>query len=244
MAFGIPAALMLGLLLLMGSIGLFFIGRLKPNLRRDSDNVLAILGVISSIILMTHLGLEFSLVLQQILMISALVTLVWENLRLRGLLGEKQVRRPGTRAGTGSREPAPRPTYYQDAELDEEPPSRRAMDYDRYDRGGRTALERNQRRPLRPTREPAYDPGYDTYEEEAFDRPYAGSLEAESTSRPANRRPRPEPPSPPPAATQPRRPRPQYPPRRRPAESNGDYGEPTPVGEATLETDNSNQFDA
>jgi Ycf66 protein N-terminus len=77
-------ALLFGIILLVASIGLFFWGRLKPELARDSDNVYSILGIICSIILFTS-AFDLSLILgfQQLLLIGSVIALMWENIRLR-----------------------------------------------------------------------------------------------------------------------------------------------------------------
>lgn len=85
MGIGIPAPIFLGIILVLGSLILFFLGRLRPALRRDSDVVYAVIGLLSGLILLANFGnLGFGLVFQQVLMIGALVALTWENLILRG----------------------------------------------------------------------------------------------------------------------------------------------------------------
>ncbi|APB34339.1 hypothetical protein GlitD10_2013 [Gloeomargarita lithophora Alchichica-D10] len=85
MGIGIPAPIFLGIILILGSLVLFFLGRLRPALRRDSDVVYAVIGLLSGLILLANFGnLGFGLVFQQVLMIGALVALTWENLILRG----------------------------------------------------------------------------------------------------------------------------------------------------------------
>ncbi len=85
MGIGIPAPIFLGIILILGSLILFFLGRLRPSLRRDSDVVYAVIGLLSGLILLANFGnLGFGLVFQQVLMIGALVALTWENLILRG----------------------------------------------------------------------------------------------------------------------------------------------------------------
>jgi Ycf66 protein N-terminus len=77
-------ALLFGIILLIASIGLFFWGRLKPELARDSDNVYSVIGIICSIILFTS-AFDLSLILgfQQLLLIGAVISLMWENMRQR-----------------------------------------------------------------------------------------------------------------------------------------------------------------
>ncbi|NJM46768.1 MAG: hypothetical protein HC860_11945 [Alkalinema sp. RU_4_3] len=77
-------ALLFGIILLVASIGLFFWGRLKPELARDSDNVYSIIGIICSVILFTS-AFDLSLILgfQQLLLIGSVIALMWENLQKR-----------------------------------------------------------------------------------------------------------------------------------------------------------------
>jgi Ycf66 protein N-terminus len=77
-------ALLFGIILLVASIGLFFWGRLKPELARDSDNVYSVIGIICSVILFTS-AFDLSLILgfQQLLLIGSVIVLMWENIQKR-----------------------------------------------------------------------------------------------------------------------------------------------------------------
>jgi Ycf66 protein N-terminus len=77
-------ALLFGIILLVASIALFFWGRLKPELARDSDNVYSILGIICAVILFIS-AFELNLIqsFQQLLMIGSVISLMWENIRIR-----------------------------------------------------------------------------------------------------------------------------------------------------------------
>lgn len=77
-------ALLFGIILLVASIGLFFWGRLKPELARDSDNIYSVIGIICSIILFTS-AFDLSLILgfQQLLLIGSVIVLMWENIQKR-----------------------------------------------------------------------------------------------------------------------------------------------------------------
>jgi Ycf66 protein N-terminus len=77
-------ALLFGIILLVASIGLFFWGRLKPELARDADNVYSVIGIICSVILFTS-AFDLSLILgfQQLLLIGSVIALMWENIRVR-----------------------------------------------------------------------------------------------------------------------------------------------------------------
>ncbi len=83
MNFNTPA-LLFGLILLVASIALFIFGRLKPEIQRDSDSVYAIVGVVCALILFgSAFDLSLGMSFQQLLMIGALITLMWENIQAR-----------------------------------------------------------------------------------------------------------------------------------------------------------------
>jgi hypothetical protein len=77
-------ALLFGIILLIASIGLFFWGRLKPELARDSDNIYSIVGIICAVILLIE-AFQLSLILgfQQLLLIGSVIALMWENIQRR-----------------------------------------------------------------------------------------------------------------------------------------------------------------
>jgi hypothetical protein len=77
-------ALLFGIILLIASIGLFFWGRLKPELARESDNVYSIIGIICAVILFIS-SFELNLIqsFQQLLMIGSVIALMWENIQKR-----------------------------------------------------------------------------------------------------------------------------------------------------------------
>ncbi|MCS6783184.1 MAG: Ycf66 family protein [Gloeomargarita sp. SKYBB_i_bin120] len=84
MGTGFPAPVFLGIVLIVGGVFLFFLGRLRPALRRDSDIVYALIALISGLILIIDFNLlNFGLIFQQVLLIGALIALTWENLVLR-----------------------------------------------------------------------------------------------------------------------------------------------------------------
>jgi hypothetical protein len=77
-------ALLFGIILLVAAISLFFWGRLKPELARDSDNVYSIIGIICSVILFTS-AFDLNLIMgfQQLLLIGSVIVLMWENIQKR-----------------------------------------------------------------------------------------------------------------------------------------------------------------
>ncbi len=77
-------ALLFGIILLVASIGLFFWGRLKPELARDSDNVYSVIGIICSLILFTEaFTLSLGMGFQQLLLVGSVILLMWENIQKR-----------------------------------------------------------------------------------------------------------------------------------------------------------------
>lgn len=83
MNFGTPVPLIVGVILIVGAIALFFLDKIKPGYRRDSDNVYAFLGLLAGVILLAHLGMEFTLSLQQMIVVGMLVALMIENIQNR-----------------------------------------------------------------------------------------------------------------------------------------------------------------
>ncbi|MEB3293345.1 MAG: Ycf66 family protein [Synechococcales bacterium] len=83
MNFGTPVPLIVGVVLIVGAIVLFFLGKIKPGYQRDSDTVYAFLALICGVILLGHLGLDFILSLQQMLMVGMLIALLLENVQNR-----------------------------------------------------------------------------------------------------------------------------------------------------------------
>jgi hypothetical protein len=83
MAFGIPASLLFGLVLIIASISLFLTSKLKPNLYEDSDNIYAIVGIVCGLLLMITFDLGAAMAFQQLLLLSATITLMWRFINLR-----------------------------------------------------------------------------------------------------------------------------------------------------------------
>ncbi|WP_299414912.1 Ycf66 family protein [Acaryochloris sp. IP29b_bin.148] len=98
MNFGTPVPLIVGVILIVGAIALFFLDKIKPGYRRDSDNVYAFLGLLAGVILLAHLGMEFTLSLQQMIVVGMLVALMIENIQNR-LPNNGPMRQPRERGG-------------------------------------------------------------------------------------------------------------------------------------------------
>jgi hypothetical protein len=83
MSFGISAALLFGLVLFIASLSIFIIGKLKPDLYEDSDNIYAIVGCVCGVLLMVSFDLSAAMAFQQLLLLSATITLMWRFINLR-----------------------------------------------------------------------------------------------------------------------------------------------------------------
>lgn len=129
MNFGTPVPLLLGIFLVLGAVGLFFLDRLRPGYSRDSDKVYAILLLLAGILLFVNLDMQPIPAFQQMIMVGVLTSLIIQNINSRTPLGQ----RPSSQAGGweggyggGYRPPRPsRPAYGGDgranlrAELDQ-----------------------------------------------------------------------------------------------------------------------------
>jgi uncharacterized membrane protein len=96
MSFGIPAALLFGLVLFIASLSLFIIGKLKPNLYEDSDTIYAIVGAVCGVLLMVSFDLGAAMAFQQLLLLSATITLMWRFINLRAENKQLKNRQVGT----------------------------------------------------------------------------------------------------------------------------------------------------
>lgn len=83
MNFGTPVPLIIGVVLIVGAISLFFLDKIKPGYQRDSDIIYAFLCLLSGVMLLTDLTMGFALSLQQLMVVGMLVTLLFENVRSR-----------------------------------------------------------------------------------------------------------------------------------------------------------------
>lgn len=87
---GFGVNLILGFLLVMGVLILYFVRIIRPELSRDEDIFFTTLGLVYSCILIIHgWRLDPILLFSQVLIISLSLAAGWENIRLRGLLAKK-----------------------------------------------------------------------------------------------------------------------------------------------------------
>jgi Sec-independent protein secretion pathway component TatC len=87
---GFGVNLILGFLLVIGVLILYFVRIIRPELSRDEDIFFTTLGLVYSCILIIHgWRLDPILLFSQVLIISLSLAAGWENIRLRGLLAKK-----------------------------------------------------------------------------------------------------------------------------------------------------------
>lgn len=154
MNFGTPVPLLIGIVLIVGAIALFFLDKLKPGYGRDSDKIYAVLCLISGVFLLGHLTMELIPSFQQMIMTGMVIALLIDNIRSRGPASNRFAQQEG---------PDLRPDY--------RPPSRTP-----YGRRAnvRAELDNDTGRygPSRPVLG-SREPGRPTYGDEGYgDRPY------------------------------------------------------------------------
>ncbi len=120
MNFGTPVPLLIGIILILSALALFFLEKFRPGYERDSDKVYAVLLLVSGLFLLAHLDMELLASFQQLLMAGMLTALVIERIRSRLPRVEPQLPLDNR---------APRPRY------NERPPARRVYRAELDDRG-------------------------------------------------------------------------------------------------------------
>ncbi len=128
MNFGTPVPLLIGIVLILGAVALFFLDKLKPGYGRDSDKVYAVLWLISGVFLLGHLTMELLASFQQLMMAGMLIAVTIENVLSRTPKGEASYSASAAN-GRGREDyyrpsrpqPAPSSRMNVRAELDEEP---------------------------------------------------------------------------------------------------------------------------
>jgi hypothetical protein len=84
---GFGPNILLGFLIVVGVMLLYFLRVIKPDLARDEDIFFTTIGLLYSCILIVHgWRLDPILLFSQVLIITAVLVAGWENIRLRGLL--------------------------------------------------------------------------------------------------------------------------------------------------------------
>nr|YP_011007590.1 hypothetical protein V2497_pgp070 [Syringoderma abyssicola]WAM65019.1 hypothetical protein [Syringoderma abyssicola] len=84
------ANFVLGLVIIIGVLILYFLRVVRPELSRDEDIFFTTLGLIYGSILIIHgWRLDPILLFSQVLLVSISLAAGWENIRLRGLIAKK-----------------------------------------------------------------------------------------------------------------------------------------------------------
>ena len=84
------ANFLLGLIIILGVLILYFLRVIRPELSRDEDIFFTTLGLIYGAILIIHgWRLDPILLFSQVLLVSISLAAGWENIRLRGLIASK-----------------------------------------------------------------------------------------------------------------------------------------------------------
>ena len=79
--------ILLGIIVSIGVVILYFLRNIKPEVARDEDIFFATIGLVYSGILVIHgWRLDPILLFSQVLVITAVLAAGWENIRLRGVL--------------------------------------------------------------------------------------------------------------------------------------------------------------
>jgi Ycf66 protein N-terminus len=141
--FGVPAALLFGLVLILASLALFLTSKFKPDLYQESDNIYAAIGIVCGLLLLISLDLGAAMAFQQLLMIGSLITIMWQFMQVRA--ENKRLKGGGRSAGREA--PAWKSGY--SAQIDDEPeyaPAKRGnrRNKDRFDRSNNEREDREE----------------------------------------------------------------------------------------------------
>jgi hypothetical protein len=81
----------LGIIVTFGVLILYFLRNVKPEVARDEDIFFSTIGLLYGCILMVHgWRLDPILLFSQVLIITSLLVAGWENIRLRGLIANRE----------------------------------------------------------------------------------------------------------------------------------------------------------
>ncbi len=83
MGIGTPVALLVGMLLVLGAVGLFFFDKIRPAYARDSDKVYAAFILVAGLVTLVNWGMEAGPSFLMFVMSGMLTTLLIENIRGR-----------------------------------------------------------------------------------------------------------------------------------------------------------------
>lgn len=89
---GLSPNILLGIFIIFVILGLYLLRTIRYELSRESDIFFTTLGLLYSAILMVHgWRLDPILLFSQFLITLILIFIMWENIRLRGLIKNKRV---------------------------------------------------------------------------------------------------------------------------------------------------------
>ena len=85
--FSFSPNILLGIVVNLSVLLLYFLRNVRPNIARDEDIFFATIGLLYSCILMVHgWRLDPILLFSQVLIVLTVLVAGWENIRLRGLV--------------------------------------------------------------------------------------------------------------------------------------------------------------
>jgi hypothetical protein len=126
--FGTPVALLIGIILILVAVGLFFLDKFKPGYKRDSDTVYAVLFLTVGIMSLVNWSQNFLESFQLMILAGMLIALVLESIQRR----TPQGRQVGTVYRDDERERPSRGSYRTGMEESPRAELRVELDDDRY----------------------------------------------------------------------------------------------------------------
>jgi hypothetical protein len=81
--FGTPLSLVIGLILISGGLVLFFLDNIRPDLKRDSDNVYAVLGILAGILGVISFNKDIVPSMEQMILAGMCIFLMYDNVQKR-----------------------------------------------------------------------------------------------------------------------------------------------------------------
>jgi Ycf66 protein N-terminus len=128
--FGTPVPLLVGIILILMAVGLFFLDKFKPGYKRDSDTVYSILILVVGILCFADLGLNLLVSLQLMVFAGMLIALMVENIRRRTPGNTPLYSSGGGGGGGGGSRNPDRPSRSYRSGFDESPRSEVRAEFD------------------------------------------------------------------------------------------------------------------
>lgn len=181
MGFGTPVALLVGIILILIAVGLFFLDRFKPGYRRDSDTVYAVLFLAVGIMSLVNWNQNFLESFQLMIFAGMLIALVIESVQRRN--PNAQVKQVAVSYREEERE---RPSRSYRSSVEESPRTelRVELDDDRY----APIDEYSRPRRIRGTGERSGRDSYAGRSESSYDDGYSGAGQVADEPRGTRRR--------------------------------------------------------